>query len=86
MPGSITIKNTSDITATAIHIFVHVTIAFLLPYFPAYLAPKPANTIEGSMLITESIVARLIFPIIIPKSIVVITACDAVCCAILSDA
>ncbi len=84
--GSITTKNKNISTATTIHIFVHVTIAFLLPHFPAYLAPITANMMEGAIPITLSMVPSPIFPIRMPESMVVITAWEAVCCAILSDA
>ena len=52
-----TTKNTN--VTIDIHMLIHVqvTIPFLLPCLPTYLAPNAANNIEGIMLITVSIVA-----------------------------
>ena len=72
--GSITTKKRNMSAATAIQIFVQVTMAFLLPYLPAYLAPITAKIMEGAIPITLSMVPSPILPIRIPQSMVLITA------------
>ena len=84
--GSMTMKKINIMTENTILIFVHVTMVLWLPCLPAYFAPTTAKMIEGSIPITLRMVASPIFPMIIPESIVVITAWLAVCCAILSEA
>ena len=53
---------------------VKLTMPFLLPCLPTYLAPKAAKKMDGTMLITDRIVPRPILPMIMPPRIVLMMA------------
>ena len=64
--GSMTMKNTTITAVMTMLMQVKLTMPFLLPCLPTYLAPNAAKKMEGTMLMTVRMVARPILPIKIP--------------------
>ena len=67
-------KKTTNTTVMAMLTYVQVTIPFLLPCLPTYLAPKAAKKMEGTMLMTVRMVARPMLPMMMPLNRVLMTA------------
>ena len=72
--GSMTRKNTIITAVMTMLMQVKLTMPFLLPCLPTYLAPKAAKKMDGTMLITDRIVPRAILPMIMPPRIVLMMA------------